>query len=144
RPHRSGMRALALSLFLFSSIAQANGRMAGAFQIVSKPGDDKVLLARTTFGVFLSTDRAAHWDWICEGAVGYGGKTVIEDPSIALTTGGAQIIGVQRGLATSPTGCDWTYAFEGKPVIDVTVAKSIPGSAYAISAVALGDGGSGP
>lgn len=140
--------ALAACALLAPQGARANGRFAGAFQIASQPGKPDVLLLRTTFGLLVSKDRGATWDWVCEWAIGYGADAAIEDPAIALTGGGAAIAGVLEGLAVSPdTGCAWAFAggaLAGKAIVDVTVARSSPSTVVAMASAATGDAGGAP
>jgi MYXO-CTERM domain-containing protein len=135
------LRVVAAVLAIAAS-AHANGRYAGAYQIVAKPNDPDVLLTRTTFGLLLSTDRGANWDWICEGAIGYGADASQEDPTIAMTGGGSIVVGLQAGLAVSTNGgCAWSFVQNVPgPVIDVTIAKSTPSTAVVISS-STADGG---
>lgn len=126
------LRIVAFGL-LVATGAHANGRYAGAYQIVGKPGDPDVLVTRTTFGLLLSTDRGANWDWICEDAVGYGADGAQEDPTLAITGNGSVLVGLQAGLGVStPDRCAWTFPI-ATPIIDVTVSQSMPSNAVAIS-----------
>lgn len=129
---------LALALLGAPAAVSANGRFAGAYQIVSMPGKPDTLTLRTTFGLLLSSDRGAHWDWVCEGAIGYGMDGAIEDPTIALTGGGAAIAGLQGGVSASLNGgCAWSFVLMGAPVIDVTVARSSPSTVVVITSAGM-------
>ncbi len=120
---------------LFASAAQANGRFPAANQLVVAPNDPNTFVLRTTFGILVSRDRAATWDWVCEKAVGYGGQT--EDPSLGITANTTIIAGTFEGLAVSPdTGCGWSYATGGlaqKIVVDVVIRPGAPESALALT-----------
>lgn len=81
------MRAIraALLVSLLAPSALANGRLPSAGQIAIDLEDPANVLVRTTFGVLLSRDHGAHFRWICEDAMHYGGA---QDPPYAFTRGG--------------------------------------------------------
>src|SRR6185312_5489891 len=89
--------------------AAANGRFPQASQIVFSPAGRATIVMRTTFGLLVSHDHGASWQWICEAAIGLGGAQ--EDPCYGVTQSGAIVGGLWQGLAVSPdTGCDWAFA----------------------------------
>jgi hypothetical protein len=139
---RSLARAAALTAAatFFVAPARANGRYPAANQLLVAPTDPNLIVLRVTFGLLVSHDGGAHWAWICEDAVGYGGNGVEEDPAIAVTQSSALLAGTQEGLAVSPdTGCSWAFApAAGMPVADVTVRRDSPSSALALSSNAFG------
>src|SRR5437868_6340998 len=80
--------------------ARANGRFPQASQIVFAPGDPHTMVMRTTFGLLVSHDDGASWQWVCEAAIGLG--TAQEDPCYGVTTAGTIVGGLWQGLAVSP------------------------------------------
>jgi hypothetical protein len=94
---------------------------------------------RATFGVLVSADRGATWDWICESAVGYGTN---EDPALSITGGGGLLASTLEGLAvSSDRGCSWAFAaggLEQQVVIDGAFRPNTPGGALVITATANG------
>jgi hypothetical protein len=135
QPRFAALVAIAAACFV-ESAARANGRYPAANQLVLAPGDPRVLVLRTTFGILVSHDEGAHWDWVCEDAVGYGeAGTGDEDPAIAVTQSLAILAGTQEGLAVSPdTGCSWAFAPNIGPwATDVALRRDQPGSALALA-----------
>jgi photosystem II stability/assembly factor-like uncharacterized protein len=134
--------SLALLLALASD-ARANGRFPAASMLVARPGDPSHLVLRATFGLLVSKNGGADWDWICEGAVGYGG---VEDPSIAVTRSGAILVGTSRGFARSTDeGCRWEHdprAPEG--IVDMATRPDAPDRVYAIASTFDRQGDAGP
>jgi hypothetical protein len=137
-------RAIAVSALvaLSPSSAFANGRMPGANQLVVDPNNEKRLVLRTTYGLTISVDGGATWEWICEAAMGYG--EVIEDPPVALTADGTLLVGTSAGMRISRNGgCDWTTP-DGpigiSPVTDVALARSDPSRGVAVITY-IDDGG---
>jgi len=106
--------------------ALANGRFPTASQIVFAPGDPRTVLARATFGMLVSHDGGASFDWVCESAVGYQG---IEDPFVGMTAGGSVVVGLLEGLSVSPDGgCAWSAPGGplAAPIVDVVVRPDTP------------------
>lgn len=96
----------ALAALLLAPLAQANGRLPMAGQIVLDPRDPAGVLLRTTFGILLSRDGGDTWTYVCESAMHYSGA---QDPPYAFT-GDGQIalvssLGYVRGdgLQFAPT-----------------------------------------
>lgn len=124
--------------------ARANGRYPQANQLVARPGDPSRLALRTTFGVLLSRDAGAHWDWVCESAAGYGG---MQDPSLGVTGGGSVMAGTYQGLSVSTSeGCAWSMAggaLDKAFVADVVVSPDAPATSLVVTSTYQGsDGGS--
>jgi hypothetical protein len=143
------VRALIAAAVLFAVLlgreasAFANGRYPSSNQLVIRPGDPSTLVMRTTFGMLVTHDRKS-FDWVCETGAGYGVDGAVEDPAIAISTGGTLLSGQQRGLAVSKdTGCGWTFAgggLVGQTIADVSVVRATPGGLVAISSTPA-DGG---
>ena len=120
---------------LASSTARADSRYPNATQLVVMPGRSATLAVRTTFGVLLSHDAGASFQWVCGAAIGYGGLT--EDPKLALTASGSLLVATFDGLSVSPdAGCGWMHAespLAGQVVIDVAVRPDDPHTAIALT-----------
>ena len=56
----------ALLLVVPAREARANGRFPAANQLAHSPTDPKLFVLRTTFGILVSHDAGASWDWVCE------------------------------------------------------------------------------
>ena len=125
-----------------TSSAHANGRFPFASQLVVDPGDATHIVLRTTYGLVQSVDGGKSWQWLCEKSVGYGGQL---DPAIAVTAGGTLLAGVFDGLSVSTDrACSWAYApgiLDKQYVIDVSVLKSAPKSAVALTSTGATDAG---
>jgi hypothetical protein len=117
-----------------SSDAWANGRFPRADQLVATPGRPEQLVLRTTFGLLISRDAGASWEWICERSVGFSGQ---EDPAVAVLGGGRLLAGLSAGLAqASDSFCSWQFArLSAAPleIVDLTVRPLDPISAVALA-----------
>lgn len=117
-----------------SPSAWANGRFPRADQLVATPGRPEQLVLRTTFGLLVSRDAGATWEWICEEAVGFARQ---EDPAVAVLAGGRLLAGLSAGLAeASDTFCSWQFAqLSSAPLelVDLTVRPLQPESAVALA-----------
>ena len=71
RVRRLAVLAASTAALVATTAAHANGRFPTASQLVIRPGHPEQMALRTTFGVLVSSDRAATWSFICEAAVGY-------------------------------------------------------------------------
>ena len=110
-----------LALVCSTRDARANGRFPLAQAFESVPGSDgSTIFLRTTFGILVSRDAGASWQWICERALGYDGSW---DPPIAVTRDGRLWVGLERGLVSTVDGCTVETAAElaGEQVKDLTV-----------------------
>ncbi|GAC1545222.1 MAG: hypothetical protein NVS3B10_09370 [Polyangiales bacterium] len=110
-----------LALVCSTRDARANGRFPLAQAFESVPGSDgSTIFLRTTFGILVSRDAGASWQWICERALGYDGSW---DPPIAVTRDGRLWVGLERGLVSTLDGCTMETATEldGEQVKDLTV-----------------------
>ena len=134
--------AISLITVTFSTEAGANGRAAGANQLVI--GSNNELVLRTTFGVLLADD-AGKWHWVCESAIGYSGT---QDPAIGIMADTSIIAGLFTGLSHSTVDrCSWSFvpgALVKQVVSDVTVRKDDPASAFALTCTYDGGGGTNP
>jgi len=126
----AGLAVLALGLFA-PAVARANGTFPAVSQLVADPGDPEHLVLRTTFGLLVTRDGGANWDWLCEAGAGY--KDV--EPPLAVLPGGVILLGVPGGVSRSDAaGCNFELA-EGidANVYDLARVPSEPDSAVAIS-----------
>jgi hypothetical protein len=127
------LATFATSATFMARPAQANGRFPTASQLVIRPGHPEQMALRTTFGVLVSSDRAATWSFICEAAVGYQSS---EDPALSMTGGGTLLASTGEGLAVSADGCAWGFASGGlanQVVVDSAVRASAPQAAVVVT-----------
>jgi hypothetical protein len=133
----------ALLMLAFATPARANGRYPASTQLVVMPGAPSTLVMRMTFGLLVSKDSGATWDFVCERAIGYGSQN--EDPMIGLTSNGSILAGTFEGLPVSPdTGCNWSFASggpAGQVIIDLVVRPDNPHAALAMTSSYIGEGG---
>jgi photosystem II stability/assembly factor-like uncharacterized protein len=125
---------LALAASLAGPDARANGRFPRADQLVVVPGRADELVLRTTFGLLLSSDAGATWDWVCERAIGFSG---IQDPALAILPNGVVLVGLLEGLAqSSDRGCSWSSASTPetqRPIVDLSARREAPSHAVALA-----------
>jgi MYXO-CTERM domain-containing protein len=120
--------------------ASANGRLPASNQLVASPSDATFLALETTFGILVSHDSGASWNWICENAAGYGG--IVQDPAIAMTQGGV-MAATQEGLSVSlDRGCSWNLPIT-LPAVDIAARRDSSHTALALTSQPAGftDGG---
>lgn len=115
-------RAVSAALLCFSlaTTAEANGRFPQANYLILGPGRrNDLIVMRATFGLVLSRDRGAHWDWVCEESLDAVGTF---DPSIALGADRRIVMGLPTGMRTSSTShCAWfSPGGAAESVIDIT------------------------
>lgn len=104
---RSFLVAISLAALALPATARANGRFPEANQLVFSPNDPNHVVLRVTFGLLVSRDRGATWNWICEQAIGFNG---VEDPMYAVTPSKRMLGTTFQGLArTGDQGCSWSY-----------------------------------
>ncbi len=102
--------------------ASANGRFPTAqfFALGEGAARDRIAIT-TTYGVIVSRDGGAQWNWICEDALGFSGEY---DPVTAITDSGALIVTLPAGAAISRGDwCDFAAIPEALTAqsVDVTV-----------------------
>ena len=98
---RNAVLALAL-VAAFAGDAAANGRPPGTSTIHFRQGHDSDVVAGMTFGLVVSHDAGATWQWMCETAVGYAG---MYDPDYAYSTSGALFATTFNGLVAERDAC---------------------------------------
>jgi hypothetical protein len=147
----AGVVAAVAGLVLsFSQLAAANGRFPASNQLLFSPGDPSFIVLRTTFGVLLSHDAGASWEWLCEDAIGLSPGSS-EDPALAVTADGSIVAGISKGLEVSHDGgCNWSFLGGGlahQLVTDVSVRRDAPHTVVALTSTygthAGADGGIG-
>jgi photosystem II stability/assembly factor-like uncharacterized protein len=128
---RASLLIVPLSL-LSTWPALANGRFPETNQLVVEPGNPDHAVVRATFGLLVTRDRGASWEFVCEDAFGPQNT----DPPLTLLPGGVLVLGLDDGVSKSdPLGCNFELArgIEG-PVLDVTASTGEPGTAFALTA----------
>lgn len=81
--------------------ASANGRFPATVNTKFRPGNNQLIILPTTFGLLISSDNGASFQWICEDTIGYGGTF---DPDYALTSDGRIYATTFEGLRYSDDG----------------------------------------
>ena len=107
-----------------AATANANGRDPYTSTINFQRGNDQHIVAGMTFGVVVSKDGGATWQWMCERAVGYGGQY---DPDYVYTTSGAVFATTFDGLKVMRDGCSFVSTPPGMTF--VSKAESGPDGA---------------
>ena len=135
-------RRLALTL---AAPAAANGRFPQANQLVFSPQDPTLVVMRSTFGLLISHDNGATWQWVCEAAIGLGAAQ--EDPSYGVTQTAAIVGGLWPGLSVSPdTGCNWAFAggaLANQRIADLVVRADDPHVVLALTGTWVPGAGAG-
>jgi hypothetical protein len=130
---------IAIGFTLAPEEAFANGRIPRSNQIVFAPNRPDTWLLRTTFGVLLSRDRGARWDWICETGMQYSGT---QDPLYTILTDGTIAATAIEGLILGePAACNFRLAsgeLMGRTFVDLSSAKNNPSSMVALTGDFLG------
>lgn len=100
----AGVAALA-AVALSSSPAAANGRFPATVNIRFHPTDPDFFLVPATFGLLLTKDGGASFQWVCELAIGYTGTY---DPDYVIADNGDIYATTFDGLRVSrDQGCSW-------------------------------------
>lgn len=132
---RRALALLTLSALALPSPALAHGRPAFIGAIAFHPTDPDTIVARATFGLVLTEDHGATWQWICAAVT--DADPTREDPAILVTPDGAVLVGTFAGLARStPDRCEFTQvggSLENVFVIDLDARRADPGVVYAVA-----------
>jgi hypothetical protein len=123
-----------------SGIAHANGAFPDAQQVVLPSDRPHQILVGTNFGILISNDDGATWQWVCENVIGafaglYQMGAAPADRLVAKTMNGA--------VSSGDTACTWTTAVTPFPPENLTDLFPDPNDAnkvYGIGIVPL-DGG---
>src|SRR6187399_1790934 len=121
----------AFSALLITEPARANGALPAVSQLLADPDAPDHLYLRSTFGLFVTRDQGATWDFLCEEGMGY--RDV--EPPMAILPGGTILLALPEGVSRGePGGCDFRRA-EGidQSVVDLSRIPAEPGSAIAVS-----------
>jgi len=139
--------AAAAGALVFSGAPRAmgNGRFPAANQIAFSPSDSGLVVLRTTFGIVLSHDGGANWNWLCEDVLGVISSSNA-DPVLALSA--RSIVAAPspaNGLVVSPdTGCAWNTAgdpLRSELVKDLVVKPGAPDTVLALTSTYARDAG---
>ncbi len=129
---------LGLVIAGFAHDAAANGRAPATVSIRFRQGHDTDVLAGMTFGMVVSHDGGATWNWMCEDAIGYKGTY---DPRYAYSTSGAIFATTFSGLKVNRDAC----TFEATPSQQTFISTVTLGPDHAVFyAAAQGPAGNDP
>ena len=111
--------------------AAANGAFPNVSQLVADPDDPSHMVLRATFGLLVTRNGGADWDWLCEAGMGYQDI----EPPLTVLAGGTILLGLPNGVGRSdPSGCDFASASGlTASVVDVSRVVARPGEAVALS-----------
>lgn len=101
---------LCLALAALPHGARANGRAPATSSITFRQDHDSDVAVGLTFGLLISHDSGATWQWICEAAVGYGGTY---DPRYAFSSTGALFASTFDGLKVTRDSCAFATTASG-------------------------------
>jgi photosystem II stability/assembly factor-like uncharacterized protein len=110
---------------------QANGAFPAVSQLVSDPSDQTHLVLRSNFGLLITHDRGASWDWVCEAGLGYQNV----EPPIAVLGDGTTIAALPNGIVRGDTECSFGLA-NGISSYVADVAR-VPSDQANVAAVAV-------
>jgi photosystem II stability/assembly factor-like uncharacterized protein len=100
--------------------------------VTLQEGAPEVIVVGTTFGLAVSRDGGAHWSWICEEAIGYGGSY---DTSVVVTRTGTMLVTSFEGLRISRDGgCTWSQAADVGATWAADVALGPDGAIWTVTA----------
>ena len=108
-PKRLRLRLLTAALCVCSAAA-ANGRFPRAQRLVLDAEQPERMAIYGTYGLLTTTDAAASWQYVCEGATGpFAG----EAPLLEIMPGGRIVLSSETGLRASTfPACDWAGLLE--------------------------------
>ncbi len=90
---------------MWSGTAAGNGRFPATVSIRLHPTDPDFFLVGATFGLLVTRDGGASFQWVCETAIGYSGTY---DPDYVIADNGDIYATVFDGLRVSrDQGCSW-------------------------------------
>lgn len=108
-----------------TAFAHGGGLIARSLSFVEN--QPQSMLAGTSAGALFTSDRGAHWEWICEEAIGYGQNDI---PVWAVSKQGTFFAAALKGLYVSRDhGCTWAahadFATSGAKDIQVDAQGAI-------------------
>jgi hypothetical protein len=123
---------LRAAIALSGASARAQVAPPAVSQLVVDPQDARHLALRSNFGLMLSRDGGATWDWRGKAGMGYKGRA---EPAVAILNGGKVVLGVSTGVITGDgAGCDFRPASGiDADVVDVVTMPGTRGGALAVS-----------
>ncbi len=104
------MKQVGLVLLMLAGEAFANGRPSGVSSIQFEQTAEQNIVAGLTFGLVISHDGGASWQWMCEKAIGYGG---MYDPVYAYSRSGAIFATTFTGMKVARDACSFDAAATG-------------------------------
>lgn len=123
--------AVVSSLLLATATgALANGRPPATSTINFRQGNEQHIVAGMTFGLVVSHDGGATWQWMCENAVKYGG---VYDPDYLYSPTGAVFATTFVGTLVNRNGCTFDATVHGEKFIS-TIELGGDGALYAAAA----------
>ena len=129
----------------FAQSVHAHGPFPKTRRIVFHPSDPNVVLIEATYGLLVTQDAGAHWDWLCYEAAGFKQEDVLTaNPVTTLTADGALLLASRRGLVRSADGCGFVTpsdALDGAFVVDLERDTSDANAAFVLTANANADNG---
>jgi hypothetical protein len=140
------VRGLALAALVVAGLAAApglalgNGRPPGTSTIAFRQGNESDIAVGLTFGLLISHDAGASWEWVCEAAVGYQG---IYDPKFVFTGSGALFATTYDGLKVERDRCTFAAATASSPTPATVLLGPAPDHALYYAASQMADPGSG-
>jgi hypothetical protein len=98
---------IVLAGLLCPAFAHANGAFPDSLGLLLPRDRPHQILLSTNFGLVRSDDDGAHWEWVCEEAIGFGGflyqiGAPPADRLFAVTSDGLRV--------SDDTGCSWRSA----------------------------------
>lgn len=117
-------------LAAFAGGASANGRDPYSATVHWQRGSEQNIAAGMTFGLVLSHDGGATWQWMCEKAIGYGGQF---DPDYEYTSTGAIFATTFDGMKVMRDGCTFAATPPGMTFVSRIEQDKDGGFYYAAS-----------
>ena len=116
---RTGAAAgVAAALLAAPAVASANGRPPATVSVEHGPGDTDSIFVGVTFGLLVSRDDGDTFRWVCEDAIGYGGRY---DPDYEVGPDGALWATTFDGLQVSRDG-GCSFETIDSPLLDQWIA----------------------
>ena len=91
--------------------ARANGRLPATVSIHFRQGHETDIVAGVTFGLLISHDGGATWQWMCDEAIGIAAGAY--DPVYEFTPAGSLFATTVAGLVVMRDGCTFGPAASG-------------------------------
>lgn len=98
--------------------ARANGRLPATISIHFRQGHETDIVAGVTFGLVISHDGGATWQWMCDEAIGIAAGAY--DPVYGFTAAGSLFATTVAGLVVMRDGCTFGPAASGRTFVSTT------------------------